>query len=99
MERELRIEGEIAARNELIKQFNEWAADVTGGAELPVGWFLPYTSKKLREVWEQGEEARREFVLQIYHLVGKIPPHEWVRDADQAARDKYDSERDRDKDG
>ncbi|MEK7584883.1 MAG: hypothetical protein AAB490_06630 [Patescibacteria group bacterium] len=92
MERAVRREEEYAARSELIKQFNDWAADFTSGAELPIAWFLPYKDKQLREAWEQGDDARREFVLQLFRASGKIAPYELVRDSDQPARDRYETD-------
>ena len=90
MERELHRAEDGAGRQELIKRFNDWALEITGGAELPVGWFLPYNDNKLREAWEQDDQARREFVLQIYRSLGQVAPYDWVRNSDEPALDRYE---------
>ena len=92
MERAMRREEEYSARSELIRQFNDWVAEVTGGAELPVAWFLPYKDRQLREAWEQDDDARRQFVLQLYRSSGKVAPYEMVRDIDESARDQASGE-------
>ena len=95
MEREQRLEQEHAARVELEKRFEEWAADFTNGAKLPVAWCLPYKSKELREAWDKGDDARQEFLLEVYRSRDIVPPYEYVRNIDQHVRDRYDSERGR----
>lgn len=91
-----RIEDEITAREKLIAQFTDWAADFTNGAKLPVAWFMPYKTKEFREAWEKGDDARREFLLEVYRSRNIVAPYEYVRNIDRIARDRYDSERERD---